>query len=174
MAGRRLRSRRPQLLQALIHVSAIMPHQLPTSNSTVKPKKRNHTSITGKTLFGTDAEYYLAFVLPYARWTCADGREVLVDGFGEPIWQRQPKSLAEPADPYERVRNVVWVERIYGDAERHHEKRAAAKKWLETFRNRFPEHHYNAREPGRSGIDTRCRQSGPGGGTVRQDRRQSA
>src|SRR3954468_2839309 len=101
MAGRR-RSEHPQLL-ALIHVSAIMPHQLPTSNSTVKPKKRTHTSITGKTLFGTDAEYYLAFVLPLGRWTCSDGREVLFNGFEEPIWERRPGADATPADPYTRI-----------------------------------------------------------------------
>jgi hypothetical protein len=167
MAGRR-RSEHPQLL-ALIHVSAIMPHQLPTSNSTVKPKKRNHTSITGKTLFGTDAEFYLAFALPYARWICADGRELLVNGFGEPIWQRQPKSLAESADPYEKVRNVVWIERIYSDADRHHEKRQAAKKWLETFRDGFP---ITIMPESRERIDSAGEHSGPG--AVRQDRRRSA
>jgi hypothetical protein len=100
----------------------------------MKPKKRTHTSITGKTLFGTDAEYYLAFVLPAERWTCADGREVLVNGFGEPIWQRRPGVEATQADPHERVSKIVCTERIYGPAHRHYEKRDLAKRWLEEFR----------------------------------------
>jgi hypothetical protein len=121
--------------------------------------------------FGTDAEFYLAFVLPFARWTCADGRELLVNAFEEPIWQRRPKSLAEPADPYEKVRGVVWVERIYGDADRHHEKRAAAKKWFETFRDGFP---ITILPESRERVDSGGGRSGPGGDAVRQDRRQSA
>jgi hypothetical protein len=111
-----------------------MPHQLPTSNSTVKPKKRTHTSITGKTLFGTDAEYYLAFVLPLGRWTCSDGREVLFNGFEEPIWERRPGADATPADPYTRISRIVMTEWIYGDTHRHHEKRNAAKAWLQDFK----------------------------------------
>jgi hypothetical protein len=100
----------------------------------MKPKKREHTSITGKTLFGTDAEYYLAFVLPLGRWTCADGREVLFNGFEEPIWERRLGAEATPADPYERVSRIVMTEWIYGDAHRHPEKRNAAKLWLQDFR----------------------------------------
>jgi hypothetical protein len=85
-------------------------------------------------MVGTDADFYLAFTLPAARWICADGREVLVNGFDEPIWQRQGTGDATPADPHERVRGVVTIERIYGDARRHHEKRAVAKTWLDDFR----------------------------------------
>jgi hypothetical protein len=99
----------------------------------MKPKKRTHTSITGKTLFGTDAEFYLAFVLPFERWTCADGRELLVNAFLEPIWQRRLGVAATPADPYERVTDVLWRDRVYNDGDRHHEKRYAAKGWLEAF-----------------------------------------
>jgi hypothetical protein len=137
----------------------------------MKPKKRTHTSITGKTLIGTDAKFYLAFVLPFARWTCADGREVLVNAFEEPIWQRRPKSVAEPAAPYERVRNVVWVERIYGDADRHYEKRQAAKNWLQTFIDGFP---ITIMPESRERIDSAGGHSGTGGGAVRQDQRRSA
>lgn len=100
----------------------------------MKPRKRTHTSITGKTLFGTDADFHLAFSLPYARWICADGREVLVNAFQEPIWQRQPKQWATPADPYERVRDVQWIERMYDDGDRHYEKRLAAKHCLNDFK----------------------------------------
>jgi hypothetical protein len=99
----------------------------------MKPRKRTHTSITGKSMFGTDAEFHLAFALPYARWICADRRELLVNAFGEPILQRQPGEWAIPADPYERPRDVQWIERIYDDADRHYEKRLAAKTCLNDF-----------------------------------------
>jgi hypothetical protein len=103
----------------------------------MKPKKRKHTSITGKTLFGTEAEFYLAMILPLGRWTCADGREVLFNAFEEPIWQRWPGIKATPADPYERVSGILWTEWIYTDADRHHEKRLFAKTWLNDFKAGF-------------------------------------
>jgi hypothetical protein len=106
--------------------------------STMKPKKRKHVSITGKAMFGTDAEYYLAFVLPLGRWTLTDGREILFNGFQEPIWQRRLGAEATPADPYERVSGIVWTERIYGPAHRHYEKRNLAKTWLADFKNGLP------------------------------------
>ena len=137
----------------------------------MKPKKRTHTSITGKSMFGTDAEFYLAFVLPYARWTCADGREILVNAFGEPIWQRRPRGEATPADPYERVRDVVWVERVYGDAYRHHEKRSAAKNWLENFRTGMP---ITQMSEGRQRPDSAGVHDVSGGGLVQDNRRRSA
>jgi hypothetical protein len=138
----------------------------------MKPKKRTHTSITGKSMVGTDAEYYLAFMLPAARWTCADGREVLVNGFDEPIWQRQGRDEATPADPYERVRGVVLIERIYGDAHRHYEKRAVAKNWLDDFRaglriTLYPDSREHVASAGANGV------SG-GGGLVTDHRRRSA
>jgi hypothetical protein len=137
----------------------------------MKPKKRTHTSITGKTMFGTDADYYLAFTLPAARWTCADGREVLVNGFDEPIWQRQGRGEATPADPYEKVRDVVLIERIYGDARRHYEKRAVAKTWLDDFRaglriTLYPE--------SRERLDDADAHGASGGGSVQDHRRRSA
>ena len=42
--------------------------------------------------------------LPYGKWTCADGREVLFNRNYKPIWQRRPGQPAEAADPAERVR----------------------------------------------------------------------
>ena len=101
----------------------------------MKPKKSEHTSITGKTMFGTEQEFYLAFMLPYGRWTLADGREVLFNAFHEPIWQRRLGSDATPADPHERVSGIVCTERLYGDACRHYERRDIAKRWLEEFKS---------------------------------------
>jgi hypothetical protein len=112
-----------------------MREQLAALRSIVKPKKREHVSITGKPFFGTDAEYYLAANLPLGRWTMTDGREVLFNGFEEPIWERRPDAEATPADPYEKVSRIVCTEWIYGPAHRHHEQRAAAKLWLEEFRS---------------------------------------
>lgn len=42
-------------------------------------------------------------VLPYGKWTCADGREVLFNRKYEPIAQRIPGSQATSADADERV-----------------------------------------------------------------------
>src|SRR3954465_9195760 len=55
--------------------------QFPTLSSLMKPKKREHTSATGKPFFGTDAEFYLASQLPHSRWTLQDRRKVLVNAF---------------------------------------------------------------------------------------------
>ena len=52
-------------------------------------------------------------VLPYGKWTCADGREVLFNRRYQPIWQRQ-QSITFPADPAERV-PFVQQEWFYND-----------------------------------------------------------
>jgi hypothetical protein len=104
-------------------------------DQTMKPKKTEHTSATGKKFYGTPAEFYLYNNLPYARWTLADRREVLVNAFDEPMWQRGPGLPPSVMDPHARVTGILWVDRIYGDARRHHEKRCAAKTWLDDFRN---------------------------------------
>jgi hypothetical protein len=43
-------------------------------------------------------------LLPYGKWTCADGREVLFNRDYQAIWQRYPGRQACEADPFE------WVE----------------------------------------------------------------
>ncbi len=42
--------------------------------------------------------------LPYGKWTCADGREVLFNRHYKSIWQRAPGTPAEAANPDERVK----------------------------------------------------------------------
>lgn len=42
--------------------------------------------------------------LPYGRWTCDDGREVLFNRDYKPIWSRKPGQEAEPGDPDEWVK----------------------------------------------------------------------
>ena len=52
--------------------------------------------------------------LPYGKWTCADGREVLFNREYQPIWQRRGNEVSA-ADPNEWVE---WVEQawFYDDA----------------------------------------------------------
>jgi hypothetical protein len=63
-------------------------------------------------------------VLPYGRWVCEDGREVLFNRFYEPIWQRRGGN-AEPADCHERVGHArqSW---FCTDADGERAKRAKA------------------------------------------------
>jgi hypothetical protein len=44
--------------------------------------------------------------LPYGKWTCADGREVLFNRAYKPIWQRWPDGLVTRANHDERV---PWI-----------------------------------------------------------------
>jgi hypothetical protein len=65
--------------------------------------------------------------LPYGKWTCADGREVLFNRFYEPIYQRYPQGSAEAAD---RNEWVPWKRQEWfyddGDSERRAIKYAEA------------------------------------------------
>jgi hypothetical protein len=45
-------------------------------------------------------------LVPYGRWVCGDGREVLFNRCYQPIWQRRPGAPAEPANPDEWV---PWI-----------------------------------------------------------------
>jgi hypothetical protein len=107
------------------------------ADQTMKPKKRDHTSITGKKFHGTDAEFYLASRLPHSRVTLDDRREVLMNALGEPLWARGPGLPPVEMDPRERVTAsaVLWMDIVYSDFHRHHEKRTIAKQWLEDFTN---------------------------------------
>jgi hypothetical protein len=53
--------------------------------------------------------------LPYGKWTCEDGREVLFNRQYRPIWQRRPSEPATIADPTERVK-FMREEWFYRDA----------------------------------------------------------
>lgn len=106
----------------------------------MKPKKTEHKSATGKTMFGTDAEFYLASRLPFSRVTLADRREILFNFFGEPLMQRGPGLPPAEMDPRDRVvaKDILWTDRIYADEHRHYEKRELAKRWVEEFQNGLP------------------------------------
>jgi hypothetical protein len=111
---------------------------VPNIEQTMKPKKSEHISATGKVFHGTDAEFFLSAHLPYGRWTLADRREVLFNAFEEPMLQRGPGLPVSAMDPGEVVTGVLWTDVIYGPAHRHHEKRDLAKNWLTDFRNGTP------------------------------------
>jgi hypothetical protein len=63
--------------------------------------------ITLAELMATDFSKAPADRRLYGKWTCADGREVLFNRGYKPIWQRCPGQPAEPADPHERVDDIV-------------------------------------------------------------------
>ena len=45
----------------------------------------------------------LRLEMPFGKWTCADGREVLFNRHYFPIWEKCPGTPAAPADPAEWV-----------------------------------------------------------------------
>lgn len=51
----------------------------------------------------TKKQHYERTLMPYGKWTCKDGRELLFDRDYVPICQRYPGKEAQPADPAERV-----------------------------------------------------------------------
>lgn len=53
--------------------------------------------------------------MPYGKWTCSDGREILFNRDYEPIWQRHLNQAAEPADQHEWVLFEREEERFYSD-----------------------------------------------------------
>jgi hypothetical protein len=51
-----------------------------------------------------------AATLPYGKWTCADGREVLFNRWYGPIWERSAAGVVRRANPGEWVQfeRVEW------------------------------------------------------------------
>jgi hypothetical protein len=69
--------------------------------------------------------------VPYGRWTCADGREVLFDRHYHPISQKL-NGVISRADPSEVVTGIVRREFFYDD-DTYHQRRerslAALRRW---------------------------------------------
>jgi hypothetical protein len=63
----------------------------------------------------TEPLRFLRHRMPYGKWTCADGREVLFNRDYKPLWQRYPGQAAHQADSGERV-NWMRVETFYTGA----------------------------------------------------------
>ena len=65
-------------------------------------------------MFYSSKAVFIRWMLPYGRWTCADGREVLFDRDYTPICQRTPPGPVSLADPKEWVRHID-SQRFYDD-----------------------------------------------------------
>jgi hypothetical protein len=63
----------------------------------------------GKEVLDNQKSFFLHCFLPYGRWICADGREVLFNRYYEPTWERTGRS-AKRADPKEWV---PWEKQDY-------------------------------------------------------------
>jgi hypothetical protein len=103
-----------------------------------------YVSRTGRRLYTVASDFRRRNDLPYGKWTCSDGREVLFNRFYEPIWHRcRPAETPEPTDPTERV---PWEtqEWFYDDGVRDRQKivrgEAALTEWgIEPPPKRFSE-----------------------------------
>jgi hypothetical protein len=71
--------------------------------------------------------------VPYGKWTCIDGREVLFNRFYEPLFQRYPGMLILNIDPCEWVQGIVNQEWFYDDSTSEPMKRAAGKEVLNAW-----------------------------------------
>jgi hypothetical protein len=56
----------------------------------------------------------MRIVMPYGKWKCADGTEVLFNRDYRPIWKRHPNGTVEAADPDEWVK-FTSQEYLFGD-----------------------------------------------------------
>jgi hypothetical protein len=56
----------------------------------------------------------MRIVLPYGKWTCGDGTEVLFNRDYRPIWKKHPNGIVVAADPDEWVKFAVQ-EYLFGD-----------------------------------------------------------
>jgi hypothetical protein len=57
----------------------------------------------GREVFDNQKSFLLHCCLPYGKWTCEDGREVLFNRHYEPIWESRPGEPSRQAYPKERV-----------------------------------------------------------------------
>jgi hypothetical protein len=57
-----------------------------------------YSSTTGRKLYCNRNQMRRCDHLPYGKWICTDGREVLFHRFYEPIWQRYPGAAPTAAD----------------------------------------------------------------------------
>jgi hypothetical protein len=56
----------------------------------------------------------MRIVMPYGRWTCADGTEFLFNRDYRPLWKKRPDGLVVAADPDEQV-NFLKQEFFFED-----------------------------------------------------------
>ena len=93
---------------------------------------REFLSRTGNRFRTTPADFKTRNDLPYGKWICSDGREVLFNRFYEPIWQRRPQEKPAPADPHERVpwsAQEWFYDDTHGARQRTNRAKAALADW---------------------------------------------
>ena len=76
----------------------------------------------------------MRIVLPYGKWTCADGTEVLFNRDYRPIWKKHPNGKVVAADPDEWV-NFVNQKWQYGELNTPHEHRNSYRMCIEQLRH---------------------------------------
>lgn len=54
--------------------------------------------------------------LPYGKWVCDDGREVLFNRDYQPIYERRPGRASREADSREWVEDIKQTEFFYSDS----------------------------------------------------------
>lgn len=76
---------------------------------------RQHTTLTGRRLVDRPRDFLFRLWLPYGKWTCGDGREVLFNRFYEPLYERRD-GITTRADPHEWVPHEGREEWYYDDS----------------------------------------------------------
>lgn len=77
---------------------------------------QTYVSRGGRGLVASRLEFERWNKLPYGKWRCADGREVLFSRFYEPLLERRVGDGVREADPKEWVVDIVHQEWFYRDA----------------------------------------------------------
>jgi hypothetical protein len=80
-----------------------------------------YVSTTGREVWCTRGQMRRMDHLPYGKWICEDGREVLFNRFYEPIYQRHLGATAQPAD---RKEWVPWKRQEWFYDDTYSERRA--------------------------------------------------
>ena len=70
--------------------------------------------------------------LPYGKWTCADGREILFNRWYQPLWQKH-RGRVTPADPNEWI-DYTRQDYFYDDGTPRRGLRVRLRRILDEFR----------------------------------------
>lgn len=81
---------------------------------------------------GTASEFVIHMLMPYGKWSLADGSEVLFNRCYEPIWRRTSGCITQ-ADPTEWIKGITDQEWFYKDGSTYPAKRTSAAKVLRSW-----------------------------------------
>lgn len=73
--------------------------------------------------------------LPYGKWTCSNGREILFNRDYQPIWECSPNETPKAANPNEWVDNIEQEKTVffYDGSTPMRSRKAKAQKALNEF-----------------------------------------